>query len=192
MPQQKPATESNDTLPAPETAQGCNGHTMPPVPDHPAVFSAARRDALLAALAPHRGRRIVFTNGCYDIVHPGHADLLARARALGDLLVLGLNSDASVRSLGKGTDRPVNPFPVRAYVLAHLAAVDFVAEFEEPTPYELIRAVRPQILVKGGDWSVDRIVGRDLVEADGGTVVSLPLLPGFSTTALLERIRATR
>ncbi|MFV0349123.1 MAG: D-glycero-beta-D-manno-heptose 1-phosphate adenylyltransferase, partial [Halodesulfovibrio sp.] len=105
---------------------------------------------------------------------------------------LGLNSDASVRSLGKGDDRPVNPFPVRAYVLAHLASVDFVAEFDEPTPYELIKAVRPQVLVKGGDWSVDRIVGRDIVEADGGTVLSLPLLGGFSTTALLDKIRGQK
>lgn len=163
--------------------------TMIAVPEHPAVFRADAWSGLLAALEPYRGKRIVFTNGCYDILHPGHVDLLARARAQGDVLVLGLNSDASVRSLGKGTDRPVNPFPVRAFVLAHLASVDFVVEFNESTPYELIRAVRPQVLVKGGDWSVDNIVGRDIVEADGGTVFSLPLLGGFSTTALLERIR---
>lgn len=159
------------------------------VPDHPAVFRADCWHDLLAALAPHRDKRIVFTNGCYDILHPGHVDLLARARAQGDILILGLNSDASVRSLGKGSDRPVNPFSVRAYVLAHLASVDFVTEFEEPTPFELIKAIRPNVLVKGGDWSVDNIVGRDIVEADGGTVLSLSLLEGFSTTALLEKIR---
>jgi len=174
----------NGMTPSPEMNNG--------VPAHPAVFRADSWNGLLDALAPHRGRRIVFTNGCYDILHPGHVDLLARARAQGDILVLGLNSDASVRSLGKGDDRPVNPFPVRAYVLAHLASVDFVAEFDESTPYELIKAVRPQVLVKGGDWSVDRIVGRDIVESDGGTVLSLPLLGGFSTTALLEKIRGRK
>jgi len=156
--------------------------------DHPAAMS---REALITALAPLRvqGKRIVFTNGCFDIVHPGHVDLLARARAEGDLLVLGLNSDASVRRLDKGKARPINPFPVRAFVLAHLASVDFVSEFDEDTPYELIKAVRPHVLVKGGDWPPERIVGRDIVEADGGRVLSLPLLPGFSTTALIEKIR---
>jgi len=156
--------------------------------DHPAVMP---REALITALAPLRveGKRIVFTNGCFDLIHPGHVDLLARARALGDLLVLGLNSDASVRRQDKGADRPINPFPVRAFVLAHLAPVDFITEFDEDTPYELIKAVRPHVLVKGGDWTPDRIVGRDIVEADGGRVLSLPLLPGFSTTALIEKIR---
>ena len=156
--------------------------------DHPAIMS---REALITALAPLRakGKRIVFTNGCFDILHPGHADLLVRARAEGDLLVLGLNSDASVRRLGKSADRPINPFPVRAFVLAHLASVDFVSEFDEDTPYELITAMRPHVLVKGGDWTPDRIVGRDIVIADGGRVLSLPLLPGFSTTALIEKIR---
>lgn len=160
------------------------------IPPHPGVVTLPE---LLAALHPHReaGRRIVFTNGCYDLVHPGHVDLLARARAQGDLLVLGLNSDASVRRQGKGSDRPVNPFAVRAFVLAHLASVDFVVEFDDDTPYELIKAVQPDVLVKGGDWSVERIVGRDVVEARGGRVLSLPLLPGFSTTALLAHIRAT-
>lgn len=135
------------------------------------------------------GRRIVFTNGCYDILHPGHVDLLARARALGDVLVLGLNSDASVRRQGKGDDRPVNPYPVRAFVLAHLASVDFVVPFDEDTPAKLIEAVRPDVLVKGGDWPVERIVGRESVQAAGGEVVSLPLIEGYSTTALIEKIR---
>ncbi len=165
--------------------------TTPVVPTHPAIFRADQRAQLLAALEPHRGRRIVFTNGCYDLLHPGHVDLLARARMQGDLLVLGLNSDASVRSQGKGADRPINTFAIRAFVLAHLASVDMVAEFTEPTPYELIRAVQPQVLIKGGDWSIDTIVGRDIVEAAGGAVLSLPLLPGFSTTALLTHIRRT-
>ncbi len=108
---------------------------------------------------------------------------------LGDILVLGLNSDASVRRLGKGADRPVNPLAVRAFMAAHLADVDVVTEFDEDTPLELIRLVQPDVLVKGGDWPVERIVGREIVQARGGRVVSLPLLEGFSTTALLERIR---
>lgn len=146
---------------------------------------------LLAALEPlrHGGRKIVFTNGCYDILHPGHVDFLARCRALGDLLVLGLNSDNSVRRQGKKPPRPVNPFAERAFVLAHLACVDYLVGFEEDTPLNLITALRPHILVKGGDWPVEKIVGREVVEAAGGQVLSLPLLPGYSTTALLERIK---
>lgn len=135
------------------------------------------------------GKRIVFTNGCYDILHPGHVDLLARARALGDALVLGLNSDASVKRQGKGDDRPVNPYPVRAFVLAHLASVDFVVPFDEDTPAKLIEAIQPDVLVKGGDWPVERIVGRETVQARGGQVVSLPFINGYSTTALIEKIR---
>jgi rfaE bifunctional protein nucleotidyltransferase chain/domain len=133
--------------------------------------------------------RLVFTNGCYDILHPGHVDLLERARALGDGLVLGLNSDASVRTLGKGEDRPVNPEADRAAVLAGLACVDWVVGFEDSTPLSLITAIGPDVLVKGGDWSVENIVGRDVVEKRGGRVVSLPLLPGYSTTALIAKIR---
>lgn len=155
---------------------------------HPRVLE---RGALLAALAPLRGqgKKIVFTNGCFDIIHPGHVDLLARAKAAGDVLVLGLNSDASVRRLGKGSDRPYNPFAARAFVLAHLASVDFVVDFDEDTPLELIRAVKPDVLVKGGDWSEEAIVGGDIVTQYGGTVLSLPLVAGFSTTGLARRIR---
>lgn len=158
--------------------------------NHPAVLSAQELQKRLKVLKA-QGKKIVFTNGCYDILHPGHVDLLARARALGDVLVLALNTDASVRRLGKGADRPINTYAVRAFTAAHLASVDFVTSFDEDTPLELIRLLRPHVLVKGGDWSTDRIVGRDVVEADGGTVVSLPLLEGFSTTGLVERIRAT-
>ena len=132
---------------------------------------------------------LVFTNGCFDILHPGHVDYLQRARDLGERLVVGLNSDASVRRL-KGPTRPVNDEASRALVLAALACVDHVVVFEEDTPYELIRAVAPDVLVKGGDWSVDRIVGRDLVEARGGRVLSIPLLPGHSTTSIIDRILA--
>jgi rfaE bifunctional protein nucleotidyltransferase chain/domain len=160
------------------------------IPAHPAIFRADQWDDLLTALADKRDKRIVFTNGCYDILHPGHVDILARCKAEGDILVLGLNSDASVRSLGKGDDRPVNTFAVRAYVLAHLASVDYVVEFDKSTPFELIDAVRPNVLIKGGDWGIDSIVGKDIVENDGGEVLSLPLLQGFSTTSLIEKIRS--
>ena len=166
-------------------------NTAPCSPDalaHPKVLSLPK---LLAALAPLReqGKKIVFTNGCFDIVHPGHVDLLARAKAEGDVLILGLNSDASVKRLRKGPGRPVNPLPVRAFVLAHLASLDFVTYFDEDTPFELIKAIAPDVLVKGGDWTPDRIVGRDIVESFGGRVLSLPLLSGFSTTSLIARIR---
>jgi rfaE bifunctional protein nucleotidyltransferase chain/domain len=132
---------------------------------------------------------VVFTNGCFDILHPGHVDYLQRARSLGSCLVVGLNSDASVRRL-KGPLRPVNDETSRALVLAALACVDYVIVFHEDTPYELIRTVEPDVLVKGGDWSVDRIVGRDLVEGLGGRVLSIPLLKGYSTTAIVDRIVA--
>ncbi|MFW5837884.1 MAG: adenylyltransferase/cytidyltransferase family protein [Desulfovibrionaceae bacterium] len=134
--------------------------------------------------------RLVFTNGCFDLLHPGHVDLLQRCRSLGHGLIVGLNSDASVRSLNKGPDRPLTPAPHRAFVLAGLECVDFVVEFEESTPARLVEQVRPQVLVKGGDWPVEKIVGRETVEADGGQVLSLPLLPGFSTTLLIQAIRA--
>lgn len=168
---------------------------MHALPGHPALTGLHSLDALLEILEAARnghGARIVFTNGCFDLLHPGHVDLLCRARSLGDLLVVGLNTDASVRALGKGPDRPVNPLQVRAFVLAHLRCVDYVASFDAPTPYDLIAAVRPDVLVKGGDWPVEHIVGRDIVQARGGTVHSLPLLLGYSTTALLQRIRSGR
>jgi rfaE bifunctional protein nucleotidyltransferase chain/domain len=117
-------------------------------------------------------------------------DLLDRAKKQGDILVLGLNSDSSVRRQNKGADRPINPFAVRAFVLAHLSSVDYITEFHEDTPLQLIRAIRPHVLVKGGDWSPDRIVGRDIVEADGGRVLALPLLSEYSTTRLLAKIRS--
>ncbi len=142
------------------------------------------------ALLRAQGAKIVFSNGCFDILHPGHVDLLARAKAQGDILVLGLNSDASVRRQGKGADRPFNTFEARAFVLVHLASVDFVVEFDEDTPLRLIEAIRPQVLIKGGDWAPDTIVGREVVEGGGGVVLSLPLLPGFSTTTLARKIKA--
>jgi D-beta-D-heptose 7-phosphate kinase/D-beta-D-heptose 1-phosphate adenosyltransferase len=149
------------------------------------------RDALAALLARRRGdgRRVVFTNGCFDLLHPGHVRYLAAARQLGDVLVVGVNTDASVRHLGKATDRPINPDTDRAEVLAALEAVDFVTLFDEDTPLELIRRLEPDVLVKGGDWQPDQIVGADFVRARGGTVHSLPFAPGYSTSAVVERIR---
>lgn len=146
---------------------------------------------LLPRLVPLReqGKKIVFTNGCYDILHPGHVDLLARARALGDVLIMGLNDDDSVRRQNKGPDRPINTLSDRAFVLAHLASVDFVVPFGEDTPYLLIQSIEPDILVKGGDWNLDTIVGRDIVERRGGQVHALPLLSGYSTTGLIKTIR---
>ena len=142
---------------------------------------------LRAAERKRNGERVVFTNGCFDLLHPGHARCLEQARALGDLLVVAINSDASVRQL-KGDLRPLVPQAERAEVLAALAAVDYVVVFDAPTPRELIRALRPDVLVKGGDWGPDEIVGREEVETGGGRVVSVPLEPGYSTTAILEKI----
>ncbi|MBM4126798.1 MAG: D-glycero-beta-D-manno-heptose 1-phosphate adenylyltransferase [Nitrospira sp.] len=136
-------------------------------------------------------KRIVFTNGCFDLMHIGHTRYLQAARALGDLLVIGVNSDASVRSLNKGVDRPIVPEAQRAEVLAALGCVDYVVLFSEPDPGSLIAALQPDVLVKGGDWAVDKIVGRETVEARGGVVTTIPLVPGLSTTSLLQRIRST-
>lgn len=160
--------------------------STPPLPDHPKIVERAALPARLDALRA-QGRRIVFTNGCYDILHPGHVDLLQRARALGDALVMGVNDDDSVRRL-KGDSRPVNTVAHRMFVLAALECVDFVTPFHEDTPLELITELRPDVLVKGGDWSIDNIVGREVVQGLGGEVHSLPLLEGYSTTGTIERI----
>jgi len=133
-------------------------------------------------------RRVVFTNGCFDLLHPGHVKCLEQARALGDVLVVAINSDASVRRM-KGPGRPVVPQAERAEVLAALEPVQFVTIFDEDTPQQIIARVLPDVLVKGGDWGPDQIVGRAEVEAAGGRVVSIPLEPGYSTTKLLEKIR---
>jgi D-beta-D-heptose 7-phosphate kinase/D-beta-D-heptose 1-phosphate adenosyltransferase len=151
------------------------------------------RDQLLFALSGERemGKRIVFTNGCFDLMHIGHTRYLQAAKALGDVLVVGINSDVSVRTLDKAPDRPIVPEAQRAEVLAALGCVDFVVIFEESDPLQLITTVQPDVLVKGGDWAIDRIVGRELVEARGGVVKTIPLIPGLSTTGLLQRIRST-
>jgi D-glycero-beta-D-manno-heptose 1-phosphate adenylyltransferase len=134
---------------------------------------------------------VVFTNGVFDIVHPGHVELLEAARREGAVLIVGMNSDASVRLLGKGPDRPLIPEAARARVLAGFAAVDCVTLFDEDTPLELIKALAPDVLVKGADYSPDAIVGADWIESRGGRVVRIPLVHGFSTSALVERLRAT-
>ncbi len=134
------------------------------------------------------GAHIVFTNGCFDLLHPGHVRYLQAARALGDVLVVGVNSDRSVREI-KGASRPLVPEADRAEVVAALDAVDYVTVFDEPTPHQLIRTLEPDVLVKGGDWSPERIVGADLVRARGGTVRSLRFAPGYSTTELIRRIK---
>jgi len=134
------------------------------------------------------GRRVVFTNGCFDLLHPGHIRSLELARALGDVLIVGLNSDASVRLL-KGEGRPVISERERAEILAALESVGAVVIFDDLTPREVIARLLPDILVKGGDWPGDQIVGREEVEAAGGRVVSVPVLPGYSTSAILRKIR---
>jgi D-beta-D-heptose 7-phosphate kinase/D-beta-D-heptose 1-phosphate adenosyltransferase len=150
------------------------------------------QDDLIVAVASHKrnGQGVVFTNGCFDLLHPGHLRTLEQARALGDVLIVAINSDASVRAL-KGPGRPVIPQDERAEILAALAAVDYVTIFDEATPRELIARVLPNVLVKGGDWGANEIVGREEVEAAGGRVVSVPIEPGYSTTEILERARRT-
>jgi rfaE bifunctional protein nucleotidyltransferase chain/domain len=134
------------------------------------------------------GQAIVFTNGVFDILHPGHVRYLRDARRLGDLLIVGINSDRSARALGKAPNRPINPEAERAEVLAALEAVDAVIIFDEETPHAIITAIQPDVLVKGADWGEDAIVGRDVVEARGGRVVRIELAQGYSTTAILSKI----
>lgn len=149
-----------------------------------------RLPALLAALSRERkaGKKVVFTNGCFDVLHVGHVRYLREARCLGDRLVVGLNSDASVRTL-KGAGRPVMHEKDRAEILGALECVDDVVLFSAPTPERLIRAIRPDFLVKGGDWKTARIAGGPFVESYGGRVVSLAFYRGFSTTRLIEKIK---
>ena len=134
--------------------------------------------------------QVVFTNGVFDLLHPGHVDVLLGARRCGDALVVGLNSDASVRRLGKGPERPVRSEAERAYVLAALAAVDAVVVFSQDTPLELVQRLQPDVIVKGGDYSPETIVGADVVRARGGRVVVIPLTPGQSTTSIIHKLRA--
>lgn len=157
-----------------------------------AAGSAAKLRTLAGATTWRAAQRglVVFTNGVFDLLHPGHVELLEAARREGDALVVGVNSDASARRLGKGSGRPVAGQEARARVLAGLAAVDCVVVFDQDTPLELIQTLAPDVLVKGADYERDRIVGADWVEAHGGRVVRVPVVAGFSTTALVERLRA--
>jgi rfaE bifunctional protein nucleotidyltransferase chain/domain len=136
----------------------------------------------------HDGKSIVFTNGVYDLVHPGHVRYLQAARALGDALIVGVNSDRSVRA-SKGPQRPIVPEAERAEVIAALDCVDAAVVFDQDTPHEIISRLQPDVLVKGADWAADEIVGRDVVEGRGGRVVRMPIEQGFSTTTLIDRIR---
>lgn len=133
------------------------------------------------------GKKVVFTNGVFDILHRGHVDYLSKAKALGDVLIVGMNTDASVRTI-KGPDRPVIGEQDRSHVLAALAAVDYVCLFDEETPYELIRALLPDVLVKGADWALDAVVGKEVVESSGGSVKTIEFLPQRSTTRIIEKI----
>ena len=156
--------------------------TVPVLTPHQASAFAARIRA--------NGGRIVFTNGVFDLLHPGHIRYLSDARALGDALIVGVNSDRSVRA-NKGPDRPITPESERAELVASLRSVDAVTVFDEDTPHALITAVQPDVLVKGADWGPDNIVGRDVVEARGGVVVRIALAEGFSSTRLIDRVRGT-
>jgi D-beta-D-heptose 7-phosphate kinase/D-beta-D-heptose 1-phosphate adenosyltransferase len=157
------------------------------------IDTTAKIRLLVDALA-WRARQtgpIAFTNGVFDLLHPGHVELLEAARREGAALIVGVNSDASVRRLGKGAERPVTPEAARARVLAGLEAVDCVVLFDHDTPLELITRLQPDILVKGADYTRDAIVGADFVESRGGRVVRVPLIQGFSTSSIVERLRAT-
>lgn len=155
---------------------------------HPAVLSL---DELIVRFGPGKrnGKRVVFTNGCFDLLHPGHIRSLETARSLGDVLVVGINSDESVRTL-KGEGRPVIPEQERAEILASLECVDAVVIFDEFTPQRVVAALVPDVLVKGGDWPGNQIVGREEVEAAGGKVVLVEVVPGYSTTEILKKIRS--
>ena len=146
-------------------------------------------DLLSRTIAINRflNKKIVFTNGCFDIIHRGHAQYLMQAAELGHVLVVGLNSDASVKRL-KGSDRPIQDEQTRAEILASLFYVSYVAVFDEDTPFDLISLVQPDILVKGGDYTIENIVGHDIVKARGGKVLTLPFVDGHSTTSILSRI----
>ena len=136
------------------------------------------------------GKRVVFTNGCFDLLHVGHVQLLEQARQLGDLLVVGINSDRSVRRL-KGPSRPIVKERDRAHVLSGLSSVDYVTVFDEATPHALIAALKPDVLVKGADWAMREVVGRDVLKRSGGRVVRIPLVKGYSTSGLIERLKRT-
>lgn len=161
---------------------------MVPTITVPAKYKSVDELSAMSAQARKAGRVVVFTNGCFDLVHRGHIHLLRQAKALGDILIVGLNSDVSVKTI-KGPDRPIMPEADRIELIAALEMVDYVVVYSEPDPYHIIAAIKPNVLVKGGDWSADEIVGTDVVEQNGGRVAVVPYLPEFSTTQIIERIR---
>lgn len=161
---------------------------MVPTITVPAKYKSVDELSAMSAQARKAGRVVVFTNGCFDLVHRGHIYLLRQAKALGDILIVGLNSDVSVKTI-KGPDRPIMPEADRIELIAALEMVDYVVVYSEPDPYQIIAAIKPNVLVKGGDWSADEIVGADVVEQNGGRVAVVPYLPEFSTTQIIERIR---
>jgi D-beta-D-heptose 7-phosphate kinase/D-beta-D-heptose 1-phosphate adenosyltransferase len=144
--------------------------------------------AVIATEAKKNNSSVVFTNGCFDLLHRGHVYILRQAKAAGDILIVGINSDRSVKSI-KGPARPKLPETDRVELIAAMEMVDYVVLFNEPDPYQLIAAIKPDVLAKGGDWSADKIVGADIVERNGGRVTVIPYLKGFSTTEIIERIR---
>jgi rfaE bifunctional protein nucleotidyltransferase chain/domain len=146
----------------------------------------SRLKKILAQLQA-QGKKMVFTNGCFDILHVGHVRYLRKAKSLGDILIIGMNTDRSVKTI-KGEKRPIVPQEERAEILSALAFVDYVVFFDEPDPYDLIVALKPDVLVKGADWSQDLIIGREVVENLGGRVVRIPMVPGASSTGLIEKI----
>jgi D-glycero-beta-D-manno-heptose 1-phosphate adenylyltransferase len=154
----------------------------------PAKYKSVDELSSISAKARKAGRLVVFTNGCFDLVHRGHIHLLRRAKMLGDILIVGVNSDVSVKAI-KGPQRPIMPEADRIELIAALEMVDYVVAYNEPDPYRVIVAIQPNVLVKGGDWSADKIVGADVVEQNGGRVAVIPYLPGFSTTQIIERIK---
>ena len=153
------------------------------------IMSLTEAKAWVARLRA-TGRRIVFTNGVFDLLHPGHVRYLTEARKYGDVLIVGINSDRSARAIDKAPDRPVNTESERAEILSALSVVDAVVVFDEETPLAIVSALEPDVLVKGADWAEDAIVGRDVVERRGGRVVRIPLAAGYSTTKILEKVRA--
>jgi len=142
----------------------------------------------ITAQARKNGKTVVFTNGCFDLLHRGHVHVLRQAKAAGDLLIVALNSDRSVKAI-KGSNRPVLPETDRIELISAMEMVDYVIIFDEPEPYRIIGAIKPNVLVKGGDWSAEKIVGKDIVEQAGGRVIVIPYLRGFSTSEIIERIR---
>jgi len=161
---------------------------MVPTITVPAKYKSVDELSAISAQARKAGRVVVFTNGCFDLVHRGHIHLLRQAKALGDILIVGLNSDVSVKTI-KGPDRPIMPEADRIELIAALEMVDYVVVYSEPDPYHIIAAIKPNVLVKGGDWSADKIIGADVVEQNGGRGAGVPYLPEFSTTQIIERIR---